>query len=322
MLARSAFRPTGPLLAWARWVRTSTAVGSRRGPPPRPLSVDEMASLLEPWRPGPRLAVAVSGGPDSMALAFLTAQWAQRTGRSVVAVTVDHALRPESGAEAATVSQRLAGLGLPSVVERVDWSSASNHAVLGLERMLGSEEDGEAEPEDLEDGAAGSGTPRIAHLQEQARTRRHAILQRVCQRHDVSYVTLASSTSGRRVAGLPGDPNVVLVVLVTSFPRSDVLLGHHLDDQCETVLSRLARSSGIDGLGGIHPVVQLSTTLRLLHPLLPVPKVRRDERSVALSPSVFFVTSRGRRGPVPFDAGPAHRHVRASRDRVRAGPVQ
>ena len=44
------------------------------------------------------LALALSGGGDSMALLGLTAAWAARAGRRVVAITVDHGLSPDSSA--------------------------------------------------------------------------------------------------------------------------------------------------------------------------------------------------------------------------------
>ncbi len=56
-----------------------------------------------------RVAVAVSGGADSMALALLLVGW----GRPL-ALVVDHGLRAESAAEAALTLQRLAGLGIPA----------------------------------------------------------------------------------------------------------------------------------------------------------------------------------------------------------------
>lgn len=51
----------------------------------------------------------------------------------------------------------------------------------------------------------------------------------------------------------------------------DVLLAHHLDDQAETFVLRLARGSGVDGLGAMQ-AISLQGSLRLLRPLLGVPK--------------------------------------------------
>ena len=63
---------------------------------------------LGPFEPAPRIAVAVSGGPDSLALCLLAGRWARARGGTVAALTVDHGLRPESAAEAVQVRRWLA----------------------------------------------------------------------------------------------------------------------------------------------------------------------------------------------------------------------
>lgn len=75
------------------------------------------------WPRGGRLGLAVSGGPDSLAMLLL----AQATipGRFEVA-TVDHRLRPESAAETAFVADVCAGLAVPCEVLRVTVDKADN----------------------------------------------------------------------------------------------------------------------------------------------------------------------------------------------------
>ncbi len=58
------------------------------------------------------IAVAVSGGADSMALALLTADWAKRKKIAVVPLIVDHRLRAESTTEARHVAGLLRKAGL------------------------------------------------------------------------------------------------------------------------------------------------------------------------------------------------------------------
>jgi tRNA(Ile)-lysidine synthase len=69
-------------------------------------------ALLGPFEPAPRIAVAVSGGPDSMALAILVHTWARRQRGKAVVLTVDHGLRPESAAEARQVGAWLRPHGI------------------------------------------------------------------------------------------------------------------------------------------------------------------------------------------------------------------
>lgn len=64
-----------------------------------------------------RLALAVSGGGDSLALLLLA--HTLLPGR-IEAATVDHALRPESGSEAAMVARVCEGLGVPHAILRVE----------------------------------------------------------------------------------------------------------------------------------------------------------------------------------------------------------
>ncbi len=74
---------------------------------------------LGPFEPAPRLAAAVSGGADSLALALLAQQWAVARGGSVLGLVLDHGLRAAAAAEAALTRQRLAGLGVQCVTRHL-----------------------------------------------------------------------------------------------------------------------------------------------------------------------------------------------------------
>ena len=79
------------------------------------LSHTEFSHLMAqagPFEPAPHVAVAVSGGSDSLALCLLAAAWARRRRGRVTALTVEHGLRPESAAEAAQVARWLKARGI------------------------------------------------------------------------------------------------------------------------------------------------------------------------------------------------------------------
>jgi tRNA(Ile)-lysidine synthase len=175
-------------------------------PDDAPLEARSFAALmagLEPFEPNPQVAVAVSGGADSLALCLLTHEWAQDRGGLAVALTVDHGLRPESGGEAHQVGAWLRVRGIP-------------HHIL-----------------------AWRGPKPRSNVQAAARAARYELLTRWCRDHGILHL----------------------------------LLAHHLEDQAETFLLRLARGSGVDGLSAMAAVAE-GPESRLLRPLLGVPKAR------------------------------------------------
>lgn len=127
---------------------------------------------------GSGLAIAVSGGPDSMALLWLASR---AFPRRVKAATVDHGLRPEARAEAEMVARWCRDEGVA-------------HVILSPEE------------------------PICGSVQAAARTARYALLHRWRQEQGLDWL----------------------------------LTAHHADDQRETVLMRLNRSSGVRGLAAIR----------------------------------------------------------------------
>ncbi len=152
---------------------------------------------------GARLAVAVSGGADSLALCLVAADWARAAGHTLTALTVDHGLRPESGDEAAQVGRWLGARGIP-------------HEIL-----------------------AWTGPKPAADRQAAARRARYRLLLAWCEAHDAAAL----------------------------------LTAHHREDQAETLLLRLARGSGVDGLAAMAPRLDVGR-VALLRPLLDLPRAR------------------------------------------------
>jgi tRNA(Ile)-lysidine synthase len=141
-----------------------------------------------------RLAVAVSGGPDSLALLLLA--HAAAPGQ-VVAATVDHRLRPENAEEARLAARVCASLGVP-------------HAILSADAP-----------------------PAGASVQALARALRYRLLAGWAQGCGALFLATA----------------------------------HHVDDQAETVLMRLARGAGVAGLSGVRPA-RPEGEVTLVRPLL------------------------------------------------------
>jgi tRNA(Ile)-lysidine synthase len=151
---------------------------------------------------GRPMLVGVSGGADSLALAFAVAHVCKAEGVPYAAGVVDHGLQPGSAKQAETVGDQLADLGYTDVViSRVAVGTA-----------CGPEAD--------------------------ARTARYAVLDEEARRRD-----------------------------------ADLVLGHTLDDQAETVLLGLVRGSGPRSIAGM--------SVRSGHRLRPLLGVRRERTRAA-----------------------------------------
>ena len=94
---------------------------------PEPALVARFQSDLDALiSPDQRIGVAVSGGPDSLALLILAN--AARPG-AIEAASVDHGLRPESRAETEMVAGLCRHLGVPHTVLAVAWAEKPTTAV-------------------------------------------------------------------------------------------------------------------------------------------------------------------------------------------------
>lgn len=80
-----------------------------------PVTAAEFARCMDclgPFEPAPHIAVAVSGGRDSLALALLADEWVRVRHGRLLALTVDHGLRPRAAEEAETVARWLLARGI------------------------------------------------------------------------------------------------------------------------------------------------------------------------------------------------------------------
>lgn len=198
---------------------------------------DRFSQLMDcfaPFEAAPHIAVGVSGGADSMALAALLSDWVEQKSGRMTALIVDHGLRFESAEEAHDVSKQLRSLGINVVV--LPWVS----------------------------GKVSSG------VQEKARIARYNLMEDWCRRAGVLHLAIA----------------------------------HHADDQAETVLMRMQKGSGSDGLSGI-PMSRELSHCRIMRPLLSVRK------SALLS----FLIERG----IGWIEDPSNKDPKYARTTVREG---
>ncbi len=194
-----------------------------------------LLSAFVPLNAYPSMVLAVSGGPDSMALMHLAKRWAALAGRDAATlsvVTVDHGLRPEAKDEAEFVAEWARSLGFPHAT--LTWTG---------------------------------GKPKSG-FQAAARRARYELMGSYC-----------------RARGIAG-----------------IVTGHTRDDQAETVLMRLRRGSGLDGLSGMATVSELNG-LPVLRPLLGLSKAR--------------LTAYLRAQSIPFVRDPSNGDVAFERVRLR-----
>ena len=76
-------------------------------------------SWLEKFEAGDKILVAVSGGADSLALAYALSVESEKLAISVVGVTVDHQLQSASSSQAEKVVEQLAKFGLTCAIKKV-----------------------------------------------------------------------------------------------------------------------------------------------------------------------------------------------------------
>ena len=100
--------------------------------------VDAVASFIDAGNliaPGARVVVGVSGGCDSVAALAILRQLARREQRAyrLTVAHLDHALRGDSGDDAAFVTELARRWDLPCTIERIDVAAVADERSLGIE---------------------------------------------------------------------------------------------------------------------------------------------------------------------------------------------
>ena len=67
----------------------------------------------------PIIAIAVSGGPDSIALVFLLKKWIRKNKGKLIALIIDHQMRENSFKEASFVKKYLGNNNIQSLILKV-----------------------------------------------------------------------------------------------------------------------------------------------------------------------------------------------------------
>jgi tRNA(Ile)-lysidine synthase len=89
-----------------------------RAPGKAGFSAGDIVALFGPWEAARGIVLGVSGGPDSVALMLLAAEWARRRAAPppLYVATVDHGLRKDSRGEAEMVARWATELSLPHAI--------------------------------------------------------------------------------------------------------------------------------------------------------------------------------------------------------------
>ena len=163
------------------------------------------------------IALAVSGGGDSMAMLGLAHNWARVWGVRLWVVTVDHGLRAASASEAEMVARECAALGHPHATLRWTWDGTGNvmdaarrarlelidRWRLGLEHVLFAHTADDVAETFLMRLARGSGVDGLSAMQPARSVMPHGrSLKRALEAHECDQ-TETPPIPKRRVAGVP-----------------------------------------------------------------------------------------------------------------------